>query len=232
SQLAPLNFERCELLFVGTKKFAQEIEKQATWRTFQKTHSARWVESVLGRGRQLNAGAENADTGCLWFLHIDSDLNQEAIEEVCNFSIQPKNEIRFFRLLFTRPAPRAIFLTELFLLLRANVLRIPFGDQGLWMPKSVFLRLGGFCESTAYGEDHLLIWKSHQLKIPVRAFRGTIETSPRKYEQNGWIKTTVLHQYLTWKQALPEFSKLLLTQGGGSTNACSGGKHRRRSKNS
>ena len=45
--------------------------------------------------------------------------------------------------------------------LRSRWLGLPFGDQGLVLPRASFERLGGFDPALRYGEDHALVWRNN-----------------------------------------------------------------------
>jgi len=78
---------------------------------------------------------------------------------------------------------------------------LPFGDQGLLMPRRVFEALGGFDETQPGGEDHALVWAARHAGVPLVALRAPMFTSARKYAQAGWWATTRLHLRLTCTQA-------------------------------
>ena len=102
-----------------------------------------------------------------------------------------------------------MYLNSLGVRFRSHVLKTPFGDQGLCIKKSNFIQLGGYPDNLAYGEDHVFVWKSRQNNIEIKPANATIFTSGRKYKANGWLKTTLTHQYLWVKQAWPEWRKLM-----------------------
>ncbi|MEQ9072145.1 MAG: hypothetical protein RLO18_35800, partial [Gimesia chilikensis] len=75
--------------------------------------------------------------------------------------------------------------------------------------KDAFHSLGGFDESAAYGEDHLLVWKARQVGLRLKCTGADIATSARKYRERGWLKVTLLHLWLTACQAIPQFFLLM-----------------------
>ena len=85
---------------------------------------------------------------------------------------------------------------------------MPFGDQGLCIRKDLFQSIKGFREDLPYGEDHVLVWTARQWHIELQPVGAMLYTSARKYKKYGWVKTTLIHQYLWMKQALPEWKKL------------------------
>lgn len=163
------------------------------------------VKKIWGghsRASCMNLGAEKALGDLLWFLHADSSFSERAIEKF----LQKKdfeNKIYYFHLKFSQ-GPPAMKLNEWGVRFRCRFLKTPFGDQGLSMSKLTFLKLGGYDENAPYGEDHLLIRKAWKLKIDIEPLGESLVTSPRKYQENGWFKTTVTHQYLWYKQILSQ----------------------------
>jgi GT2 family glycosyltransferase len=86
--------------------------------------------------------------------------------------------------------------------MRARFFGIPFGDQGFCIEKQLFETLGGYSETAPYGEDHLFVWRAHKAGVKLNRVPARLTTSARKYQQNGWLKTTLLHQYLWIKQLM------------------------------
>jgi GT2 family glycosyltransferase len=91
---------------------------------------------------------------------------------------------------------------------RSRILKVPFGDQGFCIRKDMFQILGGFPDNVPYGEDHIFVWKARQQGVKLQPVCSTLYTSARKYKKHGWLKTTLLHQYLWVKQAWPQWQIL------------------------
>lgn len=159
------------------------------------------------RATSLNTGAKKAAKEYLWFLHADSRLSEHTISTLYTAIENQPDSLLFFDLAF-QDAPLAMYLNSWGAWLRSHLLKVPFGDQGFCMKKDLFQKLGGFPENLPYGEDHVFIWKARQHGIAVQPVCATLYTSARKYKKHGWLKTTLLHQYLWVKQAWPEWKKL------------------------
>lgn len=157
--------------------------------------------SKAGRAIQLNAGARASDAAWLWFLHADSQVTSETLAAMQEFARMDSVAIGYFRLRFLDDGPRWMFLNTFGAAFRSRVLGLPFGDQGLLMPRSVFDAIGGFDETVAIGEDHDLIWSARSRGIPIRALAAPILTSARKYAERGWWRTTREHLGMTREQA-------------------------------
>lgn len=151
------------------------------------------VETRKGRALQQNAGAKRAGGDVLLFLHADSCLPESYVAHVFDTLMNPGVAAGafLFRTDLRTPFMRAIeFLTNM----RSRILKLPYGDQGLFMKKSVFEAAGGFPE-VALGEDFLLVRRL--LK------RGRIETAPaavttsaRRWRQFGPVRTSMLNQVM------------------------------------
>ncbi len=104
---------------------------------------ARTVGSARGRGAQLVAGAAAARGDVLLFLHADARLPMAArgaIEDaLCDSSIGGGN----FRLRFD-PADRWARVFAYVNHERRRLLRIYYGDSGLFVRRNVYEQIGGF----------------------------------------------------------------------------------------
>ncbi len=171
--------------------------------------NVKWFKSPKGRAKQLNVGAYKAHGDFLWFVHADSRISHATIQSLKKSLAKNENAIHFFNLLFLSDGPALTRINSIGVWIRSRLLRLPFGDQGLCVPKAVFGMLGGFDEEAAYGEDHLFIWHAKRKRIPLVCTGGWLFTSARKYRKEGWGTTTTHHALLTAKQAIPELFYLL-----------------------
>jgi rSAM/selenodomain-associated transferase 2 len=175
----------------------------ATGESEEPAHDAhvRVVQSPRGRARQLNAGASAGNGDWLWFLHADSRLSAKTLDGMRDFVNRNEAAIGYFDLRFLDDGPRLMFVNSFGAFLRSRFLGLPFGDQGLLMPRRVFDALGGFDEAAGKGEDHALIWTARAQGVPVKPLRASIHTSARKYAEHGWWRTTWQHLRMTREQA-------------------------------
>lgn len=163
----------------------------------------RVCRSAPGRARQQNLGAGLATGRWLWFLHADSRLRGDTLDQMQRFIGRGEDALGWFSLAFRHDGPRLAALNALGANWRARWLGLPFGDQGLLLPRACFERLHGFDEKAPYGEDHLLVWAARQACLPLRHIPAVLETSARKYARHGWLVTTWRHWRLTVAQAWP-----------------------------
>ena len=104
-----------------------------------------------GRGRQLRAGAEAARKPWLLFLHADTALERGWAGEAQAFMKKGGDSAAafHFRLADNGFQPR---LLESAVALRCKLFALPYGDQGLLMPKQLYSEVGGYPRSR-----HLLV---------------------------------------------------------------------------
>jgi hypothetical protein len=167
----------------------------------------RWiVSSTAGRAQQLNMGAKVACHEFLWFLHADSRFTGNTFSALLNSIKLAPDALHYFNLKFTDN----LFLMKLNAIgvwLRSHLLGSPFGDQGFCIRKSLFNKAGKYPENVTYGEDHLFVWAAKRQGVKLRCTGASLSTSARKYIDHGWLSTTLQHQFLWFKQVIPEWLK-------------------------
>lgn len=155
-----------------------------------------------GRASQQNAGARDTSRDWLWFLHADSVLAQDTLPALAAFLQRDDHgTLGYFDLRFLDDGPIWMRLTAAGTWVRSRLLGLPFGDQGLVLPRAVFERLGGFDPVLACGEDHDLVWRARRAGLRLHPLRAPLYTSARKYAEHGWCATTCRHLGETWRQA-------------------------------
>ena len=160
-----------------------------------------WLRAPVGRSAQQNAGAAAVGGDWLWFLHADAQLAESTLPALARFIIADRAALGYFDLRFAEDGPALMRLNAVGAWLRSRWLRMPFGDQGLCLPRSVFNALGGFDPTTLRGEDHQLVWRARAAGFPVRAVGAVLYTSARRYAAAGWLVTTCTHLFETCRQA-------------------------------
>jgi hypothetical protein len=162
------------------------------------------LTAARGRASQQNAGAWAAERRFLWFLHADSRLDETTLTALTRSLASHPDALGYFDLRFD-DGPFAVYLNTLGVFIRSRWLGLPFGDQGLFLSRANFERLGGFDPTLDRGEDHALVWAARRAGIALIAARAPIYTSARKYAAQGWLRTTARHVWLTvaqvWREA-------------------------------
>ncbi len=149
---------------------------------------ARVVDSPRGRARQMNAGAALATGNVLLFAHADTGL--------------PKNWISTVqRTLRSRGVVAGAFefriaddfagkgVVERFTNLRSRLFQNPYGDQTLFLRRTLFEELGGFAD--------LPLMEDYELNQRLRKYgrivtvREAALTSGRRWKRLGVFRTTL-----------------------------------------
>ena len=167
-------------------------------------------KSEHSRASSLNGGAKQAEGQWLWFLHADSRISQANLCALENSLNQDPHGValHYFDLGF-KPSGPLLRANALGANLRSRWLGCPYGDQGLCLSRELFFHLGGFAQDQAYGEDLLFVWHARRAAVPLRRIPSTLLTSGRKYQRQGWLKVTLLHQWYWLRLSLPELFKPL-----------------------
>jgi rSAM/selenodomain-associated transferase 2 len=146
---------------------------------------AKVILSSAGRAIQQNAGAAASSGNVLLFLHADTRLPEEALTRVAEALSEPGVALGAFRLGFDRDDWGTRFLI-FGVDLRVRLFHLPYGDQGLFLRRETFERLGGFREIPAM-EDVCLVRRARRLgRIVVAPER--VRTSPRTYDRHGLLR--------------------------------------------
>ena len=138
------------------------------------------VSEQARRGKQMNAGAKIATGNILYFLHADSMPQLDFIEDILD-KIDAGYVAGCYRLRFDY---NHWFLKANAWFTRFNVNAVRFGDQSLFIRKSVFETIVGFREDLIIMEDQEII---HRIRTKGRfaVIAGYVTTSARKYRVNG-----------------------------------------------
>lgn len=161
-----------------------------------KTGDVRVIETVRGRGRQMNAGAQIASGDVLVFVHADTRLPESALamiekllqdERVCGGN---------FSLVFDGCTREARLLTRIYPLLRLG--GMCYGDSAIFIRRDVFERLGGYRDYSIF-EDCDLYRRMRRIGKFVRLPAAAV-TSSRRFE-GRFVRTFALWatmQVLYW----------------------------------
>ncbi len=151
------------------------------------------VSSTKGRGVQMNTGALSAQGDVFLFLHADCVLSKETILSFRqHFEDNSITGGAFKIKLLSDKFPYR--LIEMGINLRSKMFKLPYGDQGLFVKKSVFKELGGFREmDTCEDLDFICRLKKHG---EITILNDEILSSVRRWEKNGILRTSFRNQTL------------------------------------
>jgi rSAM/selenodomain-associated transferase 2 len=141
-----------------------------------------------GRGTQMNFGARYAVGEVLLFMHADCNLPPEGFRVIRRELKDNSVSAGAFDLSIDHQQLR-FRVIECGANLRSHITSIPYGDQGIFMKKEVFERVGGFAE-IPFMED---IEISRRLKRlgKIVFVRPHMKTSPRRWLNEGLVFTTI-----------------------------------------
>jgi rSAM/selenodomain-associated transferase 2 len=143
---------------------------------------ARLLTAQKGRASQMNAGAIGARGEWLLFLHADTLLPEGALQGLNALEANTSIEAGGFRHRFSGEDWRLRLISSIDNL-RARVTRIIYGDQAMFVRRTLFERLGGFPEQ-AFLEDIVFCQRLKQVSRP-RLLEQHVITDSRKFVQMG-----------------------------------------------
>ncbi len=143
------------------------------------------VRSLPGRGVQMNSAAHLATGRYILFLHADNELSEQALRQICvhedavwgAFQQHIDSRRKVYRLI------------EWGNDLRVRWRKVPFGDQGIFVRRSLFEELGGFAEIPLM-EDVELSHRLRKIEAPV-LLQGPLQISARRWEKKGVLRQTL-----------------------------------------
>lgn len=136
--------------------------------------------SKKGRAVQMNEGAHHSNGTILYFLHADTFPPTDFVDHIRR-SFQQGYRCGCFRLTFDDPHPILQFYgwcTRF----RWTIFR--FGDQSLFVEKTLFQRVKGFDESMIVMEDQKIVSELKQ-ESSFCVINASVKTSARRYKING-----------------------------------------------
>ena len=157
------------------------------------TAKCKLLESACGRATQQNVGARAANGDVLLFLHADNWLAAAVAEQIDAALADPRRVCGALRQKIEAQGP-AYRLLEFGNNLRVRLFGMPYGDQAIFVKRSVFEDVGGFSEVPLM-EDVLLMQRLRRLAWPV-LLPGPVYVSPRRWERNGITRQTLRNWWL------------------------------------
>ena len=152
-----------------------------------------------GRARQMNAGAGVAGGQVLWFVHADSIIPDKADVLILKSAGQLWGRFNVHmsgdRLLLR--------VVERLMNLRSRITGIATGDQGIFVSRALFKRIGGYTDLPLM-EDIDLSKRLKREQRPV-CLQNTLTTSSRRWERKGIVRTILMMWYLrlAWFLGVP-----------------------------
>ncbi|HVC91877.1 MAG TPA: TIGR04283 family arsenosugar biosynthesis glycosyltransferase [Acidobacteriaceae bacterium] len=148
------------------------------------------IDGARGRGNQLNAGARAATGEALLFLHADTRLPENAIQQITDALAEPDVIGGGFYLHFLESKPWTLNVVSSGINFRTRLLRRSTGDQAIFSRRDSFVAAGGFTQWPIF-EDVDFVQRLKRLGrfaiIP-----SHVATSARRYITWGVLRTVFL----------------------------------------
>jgi len=161
--------------------------------------ASRVLSCPAGRARQQNLGAQAAAGDVLLFLHADNWLAADGPRQIEAALSDPKVGWGAFRQQID--ARGLLFrLLESGNAWRAGWRGMPYGDQGIFIRREFFKRVGGFPDVPIM-EDVLLARALRRIVRPV-LLPGPLHVSPRRWQKHGVVRQTLRNWTLLTAQRL------------------------------
>jgi rSAM/selenodomain-associated transferase 2 len=151
------------------------------------------LRAAPGRAVQMNAGADAASGNVFWFLHADTEVPAECLQQISGALHDPAVVGGFFRIRI--PSRHIVYrLTDSFAHYAGLLLGLRFGDHGFFCRRTVFEQIGGFPEVPLMEDAeffHKLRWRGHLAIIST-----PLISSPRRYEEIGPWRLTLTYGFI------------------------------------
>ncbi len=156
-----------------------------------RTAGLRVVQSPAGRATQMNHGAEALSGDVVVFLHADTRISDEALQDLERAVGEGAHWGRFD--VHIEGRSRWLGLVEFMMNLRSRLSSIATGDQAIFVRRALFQRVGGYKEQPLM-EDIELSLALRRLAPPA-CLRTRVTTSGRRWDDNG-VWSTI---WLMWR---------------------------------
>jgi rSAM/selenodomain-associated transferase 2 len=155
--------------------------------------TAKVFKGARGRANQMNFGALQSKGDILLFLHGDTALPPSALERVRRALSDETIVGGAFRLRIASTC-RALKVVAWGANFRSRLLGLPYGDQALFVRRSVFEEIGGFAPWPLMEDVDLarrLRRAGRMILLP-----EAVTTSARRWEREGVVWTTMRNSLL------------------------------------
>lgn len=168
--------EKAEILFVdggSTDKTLSLIPEEYTV-----------IRSSKGRARQMNLGAEKSSGDVLFFLHCDSEIPADAIEQIK--TVMRKYRVGCFGIAFHS---KNIWMKccQVISNHRIKDRKVMFGDQGIFIRRKLFFEVGEFPDLPIM-EDYQFSLTLKEMGVKIGVARKRIYTSDRRFSGGGRLR--------------------------------------------
>lgn len=165
----------------GSKDDSVSIAREFTENVFSSKNGK-------GRGFAMNVGAQNAGGEILLFLHADCELPDKAFDIIREVLSDNSVSAGAFDIRIASPELR-FRVIEAGANLRSRSTSIPYGDQGMFMKKNCFEKVGGFPDLPIMEDIEISRKLRNAGKIVF--VKPPLMTSARRWLKEGSLYTTL-----------------------------------------
>lgn len=167
------NIREHEVLFIdgGSSDKTKEILHELSYFGY-----SYYLSPKKGRANQMNYGAKVSKGDILWFVHADSVLQKDVIEKI----LACPTEVGCLKIKFY-PNSFLMRLNSIVSNMRAGITNLAFGDQGLFLTKEVFNKIGGYKDMPIM-EDYKISEDLSAAGYKIFLIDSHITTSTRRYK--------------------------------------------------
>ncbi len=187
-----------EFILVDGQSADATVERARSMSQTQETLATRIIDAPRGRASQMNAGAAQAHSDVLLFLHADTRLPANAKQLIQQALADPDCVGGRFDVRFPRDEGYAWVVSRM-MNWRSRWSGIFTGDQTMFIRRSVFENMGGFADIPLM--EDIEFAKRLKTRGRVVALRDKVTTSFRRWEQHGPLNTIVrmwVLRFLYW----------------------------------
>ncbi len=146
-----------------------------------------------GRANQMNAGAAIATGDIFLFLHADTQLPPDYLNLVKDTLALPNAIAGAFELAIDGDN-KSLRWVEAMVKLRSRWFSLPYGDQAIFLTRTVFEEMGGYADLPIMEDFELIQRLKKRGKIAIAP--AAVLTSSRRWQKLGVFKTTLINQLI------------------------------------
>ncbi|MBW1744416.1 MAG: TIGR04283 family arsenosugar biosynthesis glycosyltransferase [Deltaproteobacteria bacterium] len=179
--LASLKPHPAEVIVVdgGSQDSTIEVARQ---------HTPHILTSRPGRGLQQDVGARQSQGDVFVFLHADTQLPPN-YQDLIHYALTDPGTVFGAFFLSIYPSKPTLYLIALMANLRSRLLKVPYGDQTLFVRRSAYFLAGGF-KDWPIMEDVDLVRRLNRIG-GFKMARGFVQTSARRWRKENPVYTTL-----------------------------------------